>query len=213
MITWQAILHFDSFLTSFVDHYGTFTYAVLFVIIFCETGLVITPFLPGDSLLFAAGGLMVTSSLHLYLLMPILILAAFLGDNANYWIGRKLGRPWVNQHFTDTSRWLKRSSIDRTEAFYDIYGLPAIFMARFIPLIRTFCPFVAGVARMRYVTFAWLSALAAILWVGLLTGIGYRFANVPIVKAHFSVVILGIIVISLFPAFRIFFRARMKRKV
>jgi len=169
---------------------------VLFLVIFVETGLVVTPFLPGDSLLFAAGAVSATTSLHPLMLWALLALAAVLGDTANYWIGHFVG-PKV---FTQESRWFKREYLDRTHAFYEKHGGKTIFLARFIPIIRTFAPFVAGIGRMRYGYFISYNVIGGIVWTGLFIGAGYFFGNLPIVKENFSLVILAIILISLVPA-------------
>jgi membrane-associated protein len=168
---------------------------LLSLVVFCETGLVITPFLPGDSLLFAAGSLIASTSLNVHVLVFSLIVAALCGDNCNYWLGRFVG-PKV---FTDRSRWFKREYLLKTHAFYERYGAKAIFIARFIPIVRTFTPFVAGIGAMRYKKFLSCSVLAAIVWVGLLIYTGYWFGSTPFVEQHFSSLILLIIVISVLP--------------
>ena len=200
----DLFLHLNLYLAQLIQQYGVYSFAFLFLIIFCETGLIITPFLPGDSLLFAVGGVVAATHLNIYVLIGVLILAAFLGDNTNYWIGRTLGRSLIRRFFTPTHKILKTRYLTETEIFYEKYGLQAIIIARFVPFIRTFCPFVAGVARMRYSFFAGLSLFAAFLWVGLITYAGYKFGNIPVVKAHFSWVILLIIVVSLLPLLKPF---------
>ncbi|WP_298010778.1 MULTISPECIES: DedA family protein [Anaerolinea] len=190
------VLHMDRHLPQIVNDIGIWVYAVLFLVIFVETGLVVTPFLPGDSLLFAAGAVSATTSLHPLMLWALLALAAVLGDTANYWIGHFVG-PKV---FTQESRWFKREYLDRTHAFYEKHGGKTIFLARFIPIIRTFAPFVAGIGRMRYGYFISYNVIGGIVWTGLFIGAGYFFGNLPIVKENFSLVILAIILISLVPA-------------
>jgi len=187
-------LHLDTQLSSAFAHYGAWTYALLFVIVFCETGLVITPFLPGDSLLFAAGALSTFD--HLLPLAATLMAAAFLGDVTNYGIGRFLG----SHLFQGGSRLFNRKHLDRTHRFYEKHGSRALILARFVPIVRTFAPFVAGIGRMRYLRFLSFSVVASLLWVSVCVGSGYRFGNIPVVKRHFSVVILGIIAVSLLPA-------------
>jgi membrane-associated protein len=208
----QALLHLDLYLGSFIQEYGSLTYVLLFLIIFCETGLVITPFLPGDSLLFAAGGLFAASGLNIYFLILILVFAAFLGDNTNYLLGRFLGRFLIQKFFRPNHKILKSSYLEKTENFYQKYGFQAIVIARFIPIIRTFCPFIAGLAKMPYVLFAGVSFFAACLWVGVVTYAGYRFGNIPWVKAHFSWVVLLIIFLSISPIIFKIFKTRFMAK-
>ncbi len=190
------VLHMDRHLPQIVNDIGIWVNAVLFLVIFVETGLVVTPFLPGDSLLFAAGAVSATTSLHPLVLWVLLAVAAILGDTANYWIGHFVG-PKV---FTQESRWFKREYLERTHAFYEKHGGKTIFLARFIPIIRTFAPFVAGIGRMRYGYFISYNVIGGIVWTGLFIGAGYFFGNLPIVKENFSLVILAIILISLIPA-------------
>lgn len=190
------VLHMDRHLPQIVNDIGIWVYAALFLVIFIETGLVVTPFLPGDSLLFAAGAVAATTNLHPLFLWALLATAAVLGDTANYWIGHFVG-PKV---FTQESRWFKREYLDRTHAFYEKHGGKTIFLARFIPIIRTFAPFVAGIGRMRYGYFISYNVFGGIVWTGLFIGAGYFFGNLPIVKENFSLVIIAIILISLIPA-------------
>ncbi len=190
------VLHMDRHLPQIVNDIGIWVYAVLFLVIFVETGLVVMPFLPGDSLLFAAGAVAATTSLHPLFLWVLLATAAVLGDTANYWIGHFVG-PKV---FTQESRWFKREYLERTHAFYEKHGGKTIFLARFIPIIRTFAPFVAGIGRMRYGYFISYNVIGGIVWTGLFIGAGYFFGNLPIVKENFSLVIIAIILISLIPA-------------
>ncbi len=193
------VLHMDKELPIIINMIGIWTYLVLFGVIFIETGIVIFPFLPGDLLIFAAGAVSALegAQLHPWLLYIILASAAILGDTANYWIGHFIG-PKV---FTTDSRWIKREYLDRTHAFFEKYGGKTIFLARFVPIIRTFAPFVAGVGRMSYGHFISYNIFGGLIWTGLFTGAGYFFGNLPLVRDNFSLVILAIILISLLPAF------------
>jgi len=196
---WDIFLHLDIYLNSCAGTLGPWLYALLFLIIFCETGLVVTPFLPGDSLLFAAGALAsrAGSPIDLCLLIPIVFAAAVLGDSANYEIGKWLG-PKV---FTRKDSWLlNQNHLHRAHAFYEKYGGKTIILARFIPIIRTFAPFVAGIGKMTYLHFLSYNIIGAALWVILFVGGGYWFADLPVVKTHFHFVIVGIIIISVLPA-------------
>ena len=190
------VLHMDKYLALIIDAAGIWTYLILFVVIFIETGLVVTPFLPGDSLLFAAGALAAASSLDHILLFFLLAAAAILGDTANYWIGHFIG-PKV---FSGKYRFLKKEYLDRTHAFYQKHGGKTILLARFIPIIRTFAPFVAGVGRMRYGYFITYNVVGGILWTALFIFAGYYFGNLPFVEENFSLVIIAIVVISVLPA-------------
>lgn len=192
----DLMLHLDTHLAALVAQYGAWVYAILFAIVFCETGLVVTPFLPGDSLLFVAGALAAAGGMQIGLLIVLLVIAAVLGDAVNYavgaWFGPKVFR-W------DSSRFFNRSAFDRTHSFYERHGGKTVIIARFMPLIRTFAPFVAGVARMRYARFAMFNVSGALLWVVSLTLAGYWFGNLPWVKQNLTLVILAIIAISLAP--------------
>jgi membrane-associated protein len=190
------ILHIDRYLGMIIQDVGLWTYAVLFFVVFIETGLVVTPFLPGDSLIFAAGAFCAIGVLDVKVLFVLMALAAILGDTANYWIGRKVG-PAV---FTTGSRWFKKEYLDRTRAFFDKHGGISIFLARFIPIIRTFVPFVAGIGEMRYGYFITYNVLGGIIWTALFSFGGYFFGNLSIVRDHFSLVLIAIIVISVLPA-------------
>ncbi len=195
------LLHFDTYLTSFVQEYGTLTYGILFAIIFAETGLVVTPFLPGDSLLFAAGALSATGALSIWVLTPVLIAAAIIGDAVNYSVGRRLARRFLDDA-PDTGllfRLVKREHVRRAHDFFETHGGKAVVMARFVPIVRTFVPFVAGGAGMSYRAFAFYNVTGAILWVGVCVGAGYLFGNIPVVKENFELVVLGIIFVSLIP--------------
>ena len=200
----HLILHLNVYLGQWVHTYGLWSYALLFGIVFCETGVVVLPFLPGDSLLFAAGSVWASSGLPVQGLVALLIVAAVCGDNVNYGLGRWLG-PKV---FQRDRGWLNKKHLQETHAFYERYGRMAIILARFIPIVRTFVPFLAGIGRMRYRTFLALSIVAAALWVIVLVGAGYYFGNISMVKNHFSVVIVVIIVISLIPPVVKWMRAR-----
>jgi len=206
LLAWfiDVVLHLDTHLLALTQQYGVWVYAILFMIIYCETGLVVTPFLPGDSLLFVAGALCGMGALQLELLVPLLILAAFGGDNTNYWIGRLIGIPLLKR----ADGLIKREHLDKTHAFYEKHGGKTIIFARFLPIIRTFAPFVAGIGLMRYRLFMLFSALGSVLWIGSLTVAGYFFGNIPVVKDNLTAIILGIIVLSLLPAFRGLIRQR-----
>jgi membrane-associated protein len=192
----DIVLHLDAHLLKLTAEYGVWVYAILFLIIFCETGLVVTPFLPGDSLLFVAGALCGMGALQLEWLIPLLILAAFSGDNTNYWIGRLVGMKLLKR----TNGLIKREHIDKTHAFYEKHGGKTIIFARFLPIVRTFAPFVAGIGLMRYRLFMLYSALGSVAWIAGLTVAGFLFGNIPLVKDNLTLIILGIIVLSILPA-------------
>jgi membrane-associated protein len=193
----DLILHLDTHLLALVQQYGEWVYAILFLIIFCETGLVIAPFLPGDSLLFVAGALAGGGALQMEWVMPLLMLAAFAGDNTNYWIGRGAGR-WLVHHLG--GRLINRENLERTHAFYEKHGGKTIVFARFLPIIRTFAPFVAGIGGMRYRLFVMFSALGSLSWITTFVVGGYFFGNIPVIKNNLTLMTLGIIVVSLLPA-------------
>ena len=201
------ILHLDTHLVELVQQYGTLSYGILFLIIFCETGLVVTPFLPGDSLLFAVGALGAKAAFNPVLIFLTLSAAAILGDSTNYWIGYFLG-PKVFS--SESSRLLNRKHLDRTHQFYEKYGGKTVIIARFMPIIRTFAPFVAGIGRMNYLKFLFYSIVGTVLWIGLFITAGYLFGNIPIVKRNFTIVVLAIIFISLLPVLVEAWRARRK---
>lgn len=188
-------LHLDVHLGELLRTYGTWTYAILFLIIFTETGLVVMPLLPGDSLLFAAGTFAALGALDPWLLTGLLIVAAVLGDGINYHIGKAIGP----RAFSGNVRFLKREYLERTQAFYDRHGGKTIILARFIPIVRTFAPFVAGIGTMRYPRFLAYNLVGAVVWVTGFVWLGYAFGNIPAVKERFSLVILGIIGISVLP--------------
>lgn len=204
----QYILHIDIYLMNFVAAYGIWTYAVLFAIIFCETGLVVTPFLPGDSLLFAAGSIAAnpSSSLSIQTLFAFLLIASILGNKLNYLIGRFIG-PKI---FQSKKTWIfNKKHLLEAHAFYEKHGGKTIILARFIPIIRTFAPFVAGIGYMKVRTFTFYNIVSAILWIGVLLGGGYFFGKMPFIQQHFTLVIYGIIGISLLPTiFALFVRRK-----
>jgi membrane-associated protein len=203
----DLFLHLDDHLSQIIAQYGVWTHLILFLIVFAETGLVVTPFLPGDSLLFAAGTFAALGSLDLWLLVALLIGAAILGDTLNYWVGA-----WVGPRaFSGNVRFLRKDYLDRTHAFYEKHGGKTIIIARFVPIIRTFAPFVAGVGAMSYPKFITYNIVGAVLWVGLFVPLGYYFGNFPLVKENFTLVILAIIAISILPIALEAIRARRSR--
>src|SRR5512147_1865562 len=187
-------LHLDVHLGNIITQYGVWTYLILFLVIFMETGFVVTPFLPGDSLLFAAGTFAALGSLNLWLLVVLLIIAAVGGDTVNYWIGHYLGDRAYN------IKWIKREYLDRTHAFFEKHGGKTIFLARFVPIVRTFAPFVAGMGRMSYGYFFSYNVFGGIVWVALFSLLGFFFGNIPFVKKNFEFVIIAISLISVVPA-------------
>src|ERR1041385_8408418 len=203
----EIFLHLDKHLNEWATTLGGGLYGILFLVVFCETGLVVTPFLPGDSLLFAVGALCAIdgSPLSMWLMIAVLITAAVLGDGANYLIGAYLG-PKVFR--SESSRLLNREHLLRTQAFYDKYGTKTIFLARFVPIVRTFAPFVAGIGKMSYGQFAAWNVTGGIVWVTLLSLSGYWFGRIPIIQRNFETVILGIIVLSIMPMVAGWWRAR-----
>jgi len=201
----EFVLHLDKHLHELVLHYGTWVYGILFLIIFTETGLVIMPLLPGDSLLFAAGAVAATGGLDPHLLVILLIIAAISGDTVNYWIGHYVGpRVFSQTH----SRWFNPQHLQRTHRFYQKHGGKTVILARFLPIIRTFAPFVAGVGAMGYLRFLMYSMIGGIIWVSSFVYMGYFFGNLPIVKKNFTLLILAIIFISLLPIVIEFFKHR-----
>jgi membrane-associated protein len=193
----DIVLNLDKHLTWVVQNYGTYVYVLLFAIIFCETGLVVMPFLPGDSLLFVAGTLAATGHMDVHALFATLAAASFLGDNTNYWIGRFTGPRIFRSH---EARLLNRAHLDRTRIFYERHGGKTIVIARFMPIVRTFAPFVAGMGSMSYAKFAAYNVAGGILWIGSLLFAGYLFGNIPIVRDNFGLVVIAIIIISILPA-------------
>jgi membrane-associated protein len=208
IIDW--VLHLDTHLDALIQGYGVWTYLILFVVIFCETGLVVTPFLPGDSLLFAVGTFAARGSLDLGTVLLLLAVAAVVGDTVNYWIGHLVG-PKV--FHTESTRFLNKKHLQRTHEFYERYGGVTIIIARFVPIIRTFAPFVAGIGSMNYGRFIAYNVIGGIGWVAILTLGGYFFGNIPVVQRNFSIVIMAIIVISILPGVIEFLRQRRLSRV
>jgi membrane-associated protein len=202
---WDLLVHLDRHLAALLQEYGIWIYALLFLIVFCETGLVVTPFLPGDSLLFVAGALWAAAGMDPQALAGTLIAAALCGDNVNYWVGRYLG-PKVFRW--ESSRLFNRRGLDYTHAFYERHGGKAVVIARFVPIVRTFAPFVAGIGRMRYLRFLAFSVGGAVLWVVSLVTAGYLFGNVPFVKNNLTIVIFVIVLLSVSPIVIEYLRAR-----
>ena len=205
----DIFLHLDKYLSTVIQTYGFWTYLLLFVIIFLETGFVVTPFLPGDSLLFAAGTFAspaLGSSLNIFLLWFLMCTAAILGDTVNYWIGHFIGP----RAFSGEVRFLKKEYMDRTHEFFERYGGKTIVIARFVPIVRTFAPFVAGVGEMSYGRFLSYNVIGGVAWVTLFTFLGYFFGNLPFVKNNFSFVVIAIILISVMPAVYEIARSRMR---
>ncbi len=198
------VLHLDEQLAAIIAQYGTWTYGLLFFVIFIETGFVVTPFLPGDSLLFAAGSFASKEVLNPWMLFGLLSFAAVLGDTVNYWIGKSVGE----RAFSGNIRWLKKEHLDRTHEFYEKHGGKTIILARFIPIIRTFAPFVAGVGSMTYGRFITYNVVGGLAWVAIFTFMGYFFGNLPFVQKNFEIVIFAIIFISFIPPVLEFFKAR-----
>lgn len=205
----DIVLHVDKHLAQFVAEFGLFTYAILFLIIFLETGLVVTPFLPGDSLLFAAGAIAAISDLQPEILIPLLSLAAIAGDSLNYSIGHYLGPKIFSK---DDSLFFNKNHLEKTQDFYERHGGKTILIARFVPIIRTFAPFVAGIGKMRYLHFLLYNVGGGILWVTLFVLVGYWFGNMPIIKKNFSLTIMAIIVISLLPIVFEFTREKLRQR-
>lgn len=201
----DLILHLDRHLASLIESYGLWTYLILFLIVFAETGLVVTPILPGDSLLFAAGTFAGLGSLNPLLLFAILSAAAILGDTVNYWVGKYLGHHFVRDR---GRRWIKQQHLDRTHVFFEKYGGKTIILARFVPIVRTFAPFVAGIGTMTYGKFLAYNVIGGLMWVGLFIAAGYFFGSRPFVQDNFSLVVLAIVIISLIPAVVEYLRAR-----
>jgi membrane-associated protein len=197
-------LHLDAHLAETVSEYGTWTYLILVLIVFCETGLVVTPILPGDSLLFAAGAIAATGALDVHVVFVLLCVAAIAGDTVNYWIGSRVGP----RAFRSNSRLFKREHLLRTQEFYERHGGKTIILARFVPIVRTFAPFVAGIGSMSYAKFIRYNILGGRAWAGGFVYAGYFFGSHPFVKKHFGVVVLAIIAISLLPFVWEFVRAR-----
>lgn len=202
------LLHIHDRLDDMINLFGPWVYVILFVIIFCETGLVVTPFLPGDSLLFAAGAFAALNpqQLNIWVMLIVLSIAAILGDTVNYWVGK-----WVGpKAFSGKIRFLKQEHLLKTEEFYERYGAKAIVLARFVPIVRTFIPFVAGIGAMNYQKFIIYNVVGGIAWVAICTGSGYWFGNIPLVKRHFEAVVVAIILLSVIPLAWEYWSARRK---
>jgi membrane-associated protein len=190
------ILHFDTYLNDIITRYGAWTYGLLFVVIFMETGFVVTPFLPGDSLIFAAATFAARGALNPWLIFILLSIAAVSGDTVNYWIGHAIGA----KAYTGEVKWIKKEYMERTHAFFEKHGGKTIFLARFVPIIRTFAPFVAGVSEMSYSHFITWNLVGGVTWVATFTLLGYFFGNIPFVQDNFELVIIAIVIISFVPA-------------
>ncbi len=203
------ILHLDKHLVEIVSNYGFLTYAILFLIIFAETGLVVTPFLPGDSLLFATGAIAAIGDLNIFFVLAILVAAAILGDTVNYWIGHFLGQKIID---SPKVPFINQKHIDKTQAFYAKHGGKTIILARFVPIVRTFAPFVAGVGKMDYSKFILYNIIGGVVWVLSFTLAGYFFGNIPAVKENFTIVVFAIIGISVVPMIFEFVKAKMEHK-
>jgi len=206
-------LHLDTHLAEFVQHYGVLVYVLLFAIVFAETGLVVTPFLPGDSLLFTAGALAAVGVLDVWLVVPLLLVAAVLGDAVNYAVGHFIG-PRVFCAEGEKSFWqrlLNRKHLQQAHAFFERYGGKAVVLGRFVPIVRTFVPFVAGAGSMSYPQFAFYNVMGGLLWVALCCGAGYAFGNVPVVKENFELVVVGIVFVSLLPIAWSYLISRLNR--
>jgi membrane-associated protein len=203
---WDLAVHLDKHLAAFVAQYGPWVYLLLFVIVFCETGLVVTPFLPGDSLLFVVGTLAAVGGMDIGLVMGVLIAAALCGDNVNYWIGR-----WAGTRLL--SRWVNPVYLQRTHEFYERHGGKTIIIARFVPIVRTYVPFVAGLGTMPYLRYLTYCVLGALLWVGTLCLAGYFFGNLPMIKNNLTVVIIVIVLLSISPGLLAWLRARAGKAV
>lgn len=203
----KVVLHIDKYLNIIVQQYGALTYGILFLIIFLETGVVVTPFLPGDSMLFAAGAIAAISSLNIFTLLILICFAAVLGDTANYHIGKKIGNKILEK---EDVKFINKEHLKKAQNFYEKHGSLTIVIARFIPIIRTFAPFVAGIGEMKYAKFLAYNMVGGILWVSLFLGGGYFFGNMPFIKEHFSYVLISIIIISLLPGIIVFMKERKK---
>jgi membrane-associated protein len=198
------ILHVDVYLEEIISNYGSWTYALLFIVIFMETGFVVTPFLPGDSLIFAASTFAARGALNPWVMFGLLAFAAVIGDSVNYWIGYRIGK----RAYTGEIKWIKKEYMDRTHIFFEKHGGKTIFLARFVPIIRTFAPFVAGVSRMSYGFFFRWNVIGGITWVAIFTLLGYFFGNIPFVQKNFELVIIAIVLISFIPAVVEFIKAK-----
>ena len=205
----DIVLHLDVKLLELVAQYGIWIYAILFAIIFSETGFVVTPFLPGDSLLFVAGAIAATGKLNVWALVALLTLAAILGNTVNYWIGRWLGKTFFRE---SGARWLNRKHLDKAHEFYERHGGKAVVISRFLPIVRTYVPFVAGMAAMTPREYTMYNVIGAVAWVGSLTFAGYFFGNIPWVKGNLTAIIIGIVVVSLLPLVYAFVKSKLQKK-
>ena len=204
----NAIMHIDKYLSLLVQQYGILTYVILFLIIFLETGLVVTPLLPGDSMLFAAGAIAAIGSMNIFTLLIVVYFAAILGDTVNYHIGKKIGKKILEK---EEVRFINKEYLKKAQEFYEKHGSMTIVLARFIPIIRTFAPFVAGIGEMNYLKFIPYNMLGGGLWVSLFLGGGYFFGNLSFIKNHFSYVLIAIIIISLLPGVIVFIKEKRKK--
>ncbi len=209
MIIIDFILHCNEYIGQFIQNYGAFVYVILFLIIFCETGLVFLPFLPGDSLIFAAGAFAAIGEMNIFLLLTILIVAAILGDTINYEIGKKFGNTILK---SNKFKMIKQENVDKANALINKYGGAAVFIARFMPIVRTMVPFLVGMGKLEYKKFIKFNAIGGIVWVTLFLMIGYFFGNIPAVKEHFTLILLSIIFISLLPMIIGFINSYTKKK-
>jgi membrane-associated protein len=205
----DIVLHLDQYLKWLVENYGAWVYLILFLIIFCETGLVVTPFLPGDSLLFVAGTLAASGSMDVHAVFALLVLAAFAGDNTNYWIGRYLGPRMFRR---ERSRLFNPAHLEHTHRFYERHGAKTVIFARFLPIIRTFAPFVAGIGRMLYPRFMFYSFSGSVFWIAFFVYGGYYFGNIPFVKQNLTLFILGIVFVSILPGIIGFARQKLRKR-
>lgn len=205
----NIMLHFDKYLDLIIQNYGAWTYALVFLIIFCETGLVVTPFLPGDSLIFATGALAARGSLDIIALFVIFLSAAIIGDTVNYHIGKRIGSKIFEK---EDIKYINKQHLKKAERFYKKHGSMTIVLGRFIPIIRTFVPFVAGIGEMHYYKFIIYNMLGGLLWVSLFLGGGYFFGNLPLIKENFSYVVISIIIISVIPAIAAFIKEKRDSK-
>lgn len=204
----DVFMHLDKYLGNVITQYGVLTYVILFVIIFCETGLVVTPFLPGDSLIFTAAAFAANESINIFILVLVVLAAAILGDAVNYLIGNKLG----DKLLAKDGRFIKKAYIDKTNEFYEKYGGKTIILARFVPIVRTFAPFVAGISKMHYNRFLSFNAIGAALWVLIISSAGYFLGNFKVVQENFTMVVYAIVVISILPAVIEVIKHRAKNK-
>jgi membrane-associated protein len=204
----ELFLHLDVYLGQIIQQYGALTYFILFAVIFAETGFVITPFLPGDSLIFAAGTFAARGWLNPVILFLVLSAAAILGDTVNYWIGHAIG----SRAYTGEVKFIKKEYMDKTHSFFEKYGGKTIVLARFVPIVRTFAPFVAGVGEMTYRYFITYNVIGGVLWVSIFLGLGYFFGNIPFVQKNFELVIIAIVLISVLPAIYEIVKAKLEKK-